>query len=323
LISVNQGAFKIISEFLEDEKLAERLNIEIIKTGKSTVIDMGVKAEGGYEAGLKLGEICLGGYGTITFDSININNVLMPALTVTTDHPHIACLGSQFAGWRINRKEEKFFGMGSGPARALALKEKELFEELQYKDQSDVAVIVLETDKIPNENVMNFIAEKCGCQPENTYACVARTSSIAGTVQIAARIVETGIHKLHELGFDPKKIKFGFGTTPIAPIGKNDMKSMGMTNDAIIMCGSVFLNIQSDENDDIENLVKKVPSSSSRDYGKPFYNIFKDAEWDFYKIDPNLFAPATITLNDLRTGKTYQSGKLDPDLLLKSFGIVK
>ncbi len=323
LISVNKGAFKIIDELINDNDLINKLNIDIIKAGKSTIIDMGVKAEGGYLAGLKLGEICLGGFATVTFDSINVNNVLMPALTVTTDIPHIACLGSQFAGWRINRKEEKFFGMGSGPARALSLKEKELFETLEYKDSSDVAVIVLETDKIPNENVMKYIADNCNTSPENTYACVAKTSSIAGTVQIAARIVETGIHKLHELGFDPKKIKFGFGTTPIAPIGKNDMKSMGMTNDAIIMCGSVFLNIISNEDDDIASLTQKVPSSTSRDYGKPFFNIFKDAEWDFYKIDPHLFAPATITINDMRTGKTYQNGKLDPDLLLKSFGIIK
>jgi len=323
LISVNQGAFKIIKNIMDNTDLIKKLNIEILDVGGSTVIDMGVNAAGGYEAGLLLGEICLGGYSTITFDSININNILMPALTVVTDHPHIACLGSQFAGWRINRKEEKFFGMGSGPARALSLKEKELFDELKYKDSSDVAVIVLETDKVPNENVMKYIADNCKVSLNNTYACIAKTSSIAGTVQIAARIVETGIHKLHELGFDPKKIKFGFGTTPIAPIGKNDMKSMGMTNDAIIMCGSVFLNISSDENDNIQELTNKVPSSTSRDYGKPFFNIFKDANWDFYKIDPHLFAPATITLNDLTTGKTYQSGKLDPDLLLKSFGITK
>ena len=321
MISVNQGAYRIVKDIIDNKELIEKLNIEVINVGKSTVIDMGVNINGGYEAGLKLGEICLGGFGSVNFESIKLNDILTPAVTVTTNYPYIACLGSQFAGWRINRKEEKFFGMGSGPARASAVKEKELFAELDYNDPADVAVIVLETDKIPNENVMKYIADNCNCAPENTYACIAKTSSIAGCVQIAARIVETGIHKMHELKFDPKKILFGFGTTPIAPIGKNDMKSMGMTNDAIIMCGSVFLNIQSDENDDIESLVDKIPSSTSRDYGKPFFKIFKDAEWDFYKIDPNLFAPATITLNDVRTGKTYQSGKLDPDLLLKSFGI--
>lgn len=318
LISVNKGAYKIIDEIIENK---ERLQVDVINIGDATVIDMGVKAKGGYDAGIKLGEVCLGGYATVTFDSINFGEVIMPALTVSTNQPTVACLGSQFAGWRINRKEEKFFGMGSGPARALAVKEKELFELICYTDISDVAVIVLETDQIPTEPVMNYIASNCNCTLENTYALIAKTASIAGTVQIAARIVETGIHKIHELGFDPKKILYGYGTTPIAPIGKDDMKSMGMTNDAIIACGSVFLNIKSDEDDDIEGLIEKIPSSTSKDYGKPFYKIFKEANWDFYKIDPHLFAPAVITINDMRTGKTYQRGKLDFDLLKDSFGI--
>ncbi|MBD3230309.1 MAG: methenyltetrahydromethanopterin cyclohydrolase [Candidatus Lokiarchaeota archaeon] len=318
MISVNKGAYKVISEIIEDK---ERLQVDVIKVGDSTVIDMGVKAKGGYEAGLKMSQACLGGYASVAFDSINFGDIIMPALTVSTNQPSIACLGSQFAGWRINRKQEKFFGMGSGPARSLAIKEKELFELICYEDISNIAVIILETNKIPNEQVLSYIANSCGIDPKNTYALVAKTSSIAGTVQIAARIVETGIHKIHELGYDPKKILYGYGTTPIAPIGKDDTKSMGMTNDAIIACGSVFLNIKSSEDDNIERLIEKVPSSTSKDYGTPFYQIFKEANWDFYEIDPHLFAPAVITINDLRTGKTYQRGKLDFELLKRSFGI--
>ncbi|TFF91003.1 MAG: methenyltetrahydromethanopterin cyclohydrolase [Promethearchaeota archaeon] len=318
MISVNQGAYRIINEIIEDK---ERLQVNVSKIGDSTVIDMGVKAKGGYEAGIKMSQACLGGYASVAYDSINFGNVIMPALTVSTNQPSIACLGSQFAGWRINRKEARFFGMGSGPARALAIKEKELFELICYEDISQKAVIILETDKIPNETVMDYIANSCNIDPKNTFALIAKTSSIAGTVQIAARIVETGIHKIHELGYDPKKILYGYGTTPISPIGKDDTKSMGMTNDAIIACGSVFLNIKSSEDDDIEGLIEKIPSSTSKDYGKPFYEIFKEANWDFYEIDPHLFAPAVITINDLRTGKTYQRGKLDFELLKRSFGI--
>jgi len=316
-VSVNKEALKVVKEIMAN---SERLQVEVVTLSNgSTVIDMGIKSKGGYEAGLKLGEVCLAGLATLTWDSINVGELLLPALTVATDHPTIACMGSQFAGWRINRKEENYFAMASGPCRAKSLKEKELFEELEYQDDADVSVAVLETGQLPNENVMNWFAEQCQVNPENAYALVAPTASMAGGIQIAARIVETGIHKLHQLNFDPKKIQYGYGTTPIAPIAKSDLKAMGMTNDAIIATGSVTLNVKSAEEDDIADLIQKVPSSTSRDYGKPFFEIFKDAGKDFYKIDPMLFAPAAMVINDIRTGSTYQAGKLDFDLLKKSF----
>lgn len=316
-ISVNKAALKVVKDIIEN---SERLQVEVISLSNgSTVIDMGIKAKGGYEAGLKMGEVCLAGLASLTFDSINIGEYLLPALTVATDHPTIACMASQFAGWRINRKEENFFAMASGPCRAKALKEKELFDELAYQDDADVSVAVLETGQLPNEKIMNWLAEQCKVSPKNTYALVAPTVSMAGGVQIAARIVETGIHKLHQLHFDPKKVQYGYGTTPLAPIAKNDLKAMGMTNDAIIATGSVTLNVKSEESDNLAELIKNVPSSASRDYGKPFFQIFKDAGKDFYKIDPNLFAPAVMILNDMRTGVNYQAGKLDFALLKKSF----
>ncbi|NVM52678.1 MAG: methenyltetrahydromethanopterin cyclohydrolase [Candidatus Helarchaeota archaeon] len=319
-MSVNKEALKIIKEIMDNK---ERLHVEItqLKNG-STIIDMGVNVPGGFEAGLKMSEVCLGGLATITWDSVNVNGeYLLPALTVATDHPTIACMGSQFAGWRIKPKGMDYFAMASGPCRAKALKEKDLFAELEYKDDVDISIAVLESRQLPNEEVMNWFAEKSGVKPENAYALVAPTASMAGGVQIAARIVETGIHKLHELKFDPKKIVYGFGTTPIAPIAKSDLKAMGMTNDAIIATGSVMLNIKSTEDDNLEELIQKVPSSTSRDYGKTFFQTFKDAGKDFYNIDPLLFAPAVMIINDINTGKNYQAGKLDFDLLKKSFNL--
>jgi methenyltetrahydromethanopterin cyclohydrolase len=93
---------------------------------------------------------------------------------------------------------------------------------------------------------------------------------------------------------------------------------MGLTNDAILMLGQTFFFIQSTEDDNLEALVKQVPSSTSSDYGKPFRQIFKDAEGDFYKIDKMLFAPAQIAVSDLRTGLLYSAGKRDPKLFMES-----
>ena len=318
-ISVNKEALKVVKEIIAK---STRLNVDVIELNNgSTVIDMGVNVSGGYEAGLKMGEVCLGGLATITWDSVNIGEYLLPALTVVTDHPTIACMASQFAGWRIKPKGLDYFAMASGPCRAKSLKEKDLFAELEYQDDADLSIAVLETGQLPNEDVMNWFAEKSGVNPENAYALVAPTKSTAGGVQIAARIVETGIHKLHELHFDPKKVVYGYGTTPIAPIAKSDLKAMGMTNDAIIATGSVTLNVKADEADNLEELIQRVPSSTSRDYGKPFFQTFKEAGKDFYHIDPLLFAPAVMILNDIPTGKTYQAGKMDFALLKKSFNL--
>ncbi|NHI91555.1 MAG: methenyltetrahydromethanopterin cyclohydrolase [Candidatus Lokiarchaeota archaeon] len=318
-ISVNEEALKIVKELMANEKF---YNIKSKKLGNgSTVIDMGIDVLGGYNAGLKLGEICLGGFATVTMSSSQYDGTFLPTVVVTTEYPHISCLGSQFAGWRCNVKDAGYFAMVSGPARALKGGEQGLFDELDYIDTAKVSVAVLEANTLPNETVMDFIASKCKVSVENTYALVAPTRSICGSVQIAARIVETGIHKLHEVKFDPKKIIFGTGTVPIGPIAKSDTKAMGITNDAIIAAGSVFLTVKSLESDNISEIIQKVPSSTSHQYGKPFFEIFKEAGNDFYKIDPHLFAPAQMIINDIRTGETFTAGKIDVSLLKTSFNI--
>ena len=49
-------------------------------------------------------------------------------------------------------------------------------------------------------------------------------------------------------------------------------------------------------------LSKSLPSSSSSDYGKPFKEIFKKYNHDFYKIDGSLFSPALIIVNSKISG---------------------
>jgi methenyltetrahydromethanopterin cyclohydrolase len=216
---------------------------------------------------------------------------------------------------------DKYFAMGSGPARALAVVEKKLYAELDYKDKAKVGAIVLETRNPPPENVTDFIAEKCGIPASELYCVMTPTACIAGSVQISARVVEVGVHKLHELKFDPDKIKAGHGVAPIGPVAKSDNRAMGITNDCILYAGRTFYFVRPDEDDNIEELVKKVPSSASEQYGKPFYDLFKSVEFDFYKVDPLLFSPAEVTMNDIVKGKTYKAGALDPAVLKQSFGI--
>ncbi|AGK61932.1 methenyltetrahydromethanopterin cyclohydrolase [Archaeoglobus sulfaticallidus PM70-1] len=312
MVSINEMAMDIVEDMLDFE---EELRIESKKLENgATVIDCGVNVPGGYEAGILYTQICMGGLAEIEIVTDTINDVPFAFITEYTDHPAVACLGSQKAGWAIS--VGKYFAMGSGPARALALKPKKTYEKIEYQDDSEYAVIALEASKLPNEEVMEFIAKECDVDPENVYAVVAPTASIVGSVQISGRIVETAIYKMTEIGYDPKLIVSGAGRCPIAPIVGDDLKAMGSTNDSMMYYGSVFLTVK-----EYDEILKNVPSNTSKDYGKPFYEIFKDANFDFYKIDPNLFAPAQIAVNDLSTGKTYVHGKLNAEVLFKSYNI--
>lgn len=312
--SLNKLALGAVKQLIKNSD-ALRVKVHRDKS-KTTIIDCGIEAPGSLEAGRLVSEACMGGLGTVEIGGTTVGEHFFPTAQVRTDDPALACLGAQVAGWSI--KVDDFFALGSGPARALARVEKKLFEHLHYTDKHNEAVLLLETRTIPGPEVCEHIAEKCGVTPEHLHLLIAPTASIVGSVQIAARIVETPIHKLENLKFDPHKILSGTGVTPIVPIARKDNRAMGLTNDAILMMGNTFFYITSAEGDDIAGLVEKVPSSTSSSYGKPFRQIFKEAKGDFYKIDPGLFAPAMISVSDLRTGQLHTAGKLDPDLFLKS-----
>lgn len=309
----------LVDKMIENSQL---LQIEAVETKSGAhIIDAGVNAKGSVIAGELATEVCLGGLGKATVVTTQYGDVLLPAIMVSTNYPPISTLGSQFAGWRITSKEGKFYGMGSGPARALSLKPKKLYQEIDYQDESDVAVLFLEADKLPKEEIVEVIAEGCKVEPNKLYLVVAPTSSIVGSIQISGRVVETGIHKISEVGLDPKKIIYANGSAPIAPIHPDSTKAMGRTNDQIIAAGHVNLFVDVDNDEELEELVKKTPSGVSKSYGKPFYQTFKEANFDFYNIDPGIFAPASILVNNIKTGKSHTAGKIDIPLLKKTNGI--
>ncbi|MFW9959725.1 MAG: methenyltetrahydromethanopterin cyclohydrolase [Candidatus Thorarchaeota archaeon] len=309
-MNLNKGALKIFEEIVDRSK---ELKCAVSKMSNgTTVLDTGIEVPGSNEAGRLVSEICLGGAGEVALTEVTIGDITLPAASVKTNKVTEACLCSQYAGWTV--QVDKYFAMASGPARALSRVEK-LYKELGYKEDSDVAVIVLETREFPPENVAKHIAEKCGIPTSGLHVVVAPTACLVGSVQISARIVEVGVHKMHELKFDPWKIKKGKGVAPIAPIAKNDSKAMGVTNDCILFTGNTYYEIEPAKGDNLAELVKNVPSSTSEQYGTPFYKLFKSVGFDFYKVDPLLFSPAKITIKDIKSGKEYNAGKLDPDVL--------
>jgi methenyltetrahydromethanopterin cyclohydrolase len=316
-LSVNMLAYQLAQKLLDNPEL---YGVTVSKsTAGATIIDAGVKAPGGFEAGKILTELCLGGAGKVDIGFKTYGDIDFPSVTVTTDFPAIACLGSQFAGWRI-KEENGNIAIGSGPARAIALKPKEVYEEIGYTDQCDKAVITLESNQLPTDLLIEKVAKNTKVSPENHIIVVAPTASIAGLTQVTGRVVEVGIHKLKTVGLDPKCIKYAMGYAPISPSGSDFEVAMARTNDAILYGGTVFCAVDYDDETKLKEIVNQTPSMMSKDYGKPFLQIFQEADKDFYKIDPNLFAPAVIMINNAKTGCTYKAGKINPKVLSESLG---
>jgi methenyltetrahydromethanopterin cyclohydrolase len=320
MVSVNLEAKKIVDRMIEK---ADDLKIKVDKLENgSTVIDCGVNVDGSIKAGELYTGVCLGGLADV---GISIPGDLserfaLPSVKIKTDFPAISTLGAQKAGWSVSVGD--FFALGSGPARALSLKPAETYEEIGYQDEADVAILTLEADKLPGEDVTDMIAEECDVAAENVYVLVAPTSSLVGSIQISGRVVENGTYKMLEaLHFDVNKVKYAAGIAPIAPVDPDSLKAMGKTNDAVLFGGRTYYYIESEEGDDIKSLAENLPSSASEGYGKPFYDVFREAEYDFYKIDKGMFAPAEVVINDLRTGDVFRAGFVNEELLMKSFGL--
>jgi methenyltetrahydromethanopterin cyclohydrolase len=306
---------------LADALLADAAELGVAAhalSGGARLLDLGVAAAGGLEAGRRLAEVCLAGLGSVGFTTVDLGGLCLPAVTVATDHPVAACMASQYAGWAID--PPGYFAMGSGPARSLARVERELYERIGYTETTDAAVLVLEGRALPDERVARFVADKCRITPEQLTLLIAPTASIAGSVQVAARSVETGLHKMLELGFDVRAVRNGVGMCPLAPVAKNDLRAIGWTNDCILYGARAYFAVHADDAE-VTAMVEQLPAASSPDYGTPFYEIFKRASSDFYKIDRMLFSPAEVVINNLASGRVFRAGRLAPDVLKLSFGI--
>jgi methenyltetrahydromethanopterin cyclohydrolase len=315
-ISVNALAGRCLDRLVAD---AASLRVEVTR-GRSgeLLIDAGQEARGGIAAGLRIAEICMGGLGTCSVaDSGTLNAPFK--LTTRTSNPVIACLASQYAGWKLaSEAEDGFFALGSGPARALAAKE-EVFADIGYIDRADRAILVLEGERPPPPDVVDYVARECNVAADRLAFIYAPTQSLAGSVQVTARVLEVALHKAHALHFPLSDIVDGLGSAPLPPPHPEFITAMGRTNDAIIYGGQVqlFVNGPSAR---ARELAENLPSTNSKDHGRPFAEIFRAYDGDFYKVDPMLFSPALALVTSLETGETFRAGKVDQGLIDASFG---
>jgi len=291
-----------------------RISVHTLPSG-ARVLDCGIAVRGGFAAGRALARLCMGGLGHVSFTTLSIDGDSWPGVHVWTDHPAVSCMASQYAGWAIN--PDQYFAMGSGPLRARARVERELFAKLGYGEDAARGVLVLEGRTPPTDDVAAWIANKSGVAAERLVLAIAPTASLAGGVQIAARIVETGLHKMDVLGFDVTRVVSASGTAPLPPTARSDLRAIGRTNDCILYGGRARYHVEAGD-DELADLAARLPASASADYGTPFYDIFKRYDSDFYKIDPLLFSPAEVWLTSTTSGRTFHAGRLAPDVLRAS-----
>lgn len=313
-LQLNRRALELCDAL--ERQAAELRATVTLTSGLTRIIDCGAEATGGIAAGLMLARICLAGLADVAVVPCRAELGGGIAIQVQTDHPIAACMAAQYAGWQL--AEGKYFAMGSGPMRAAAGKET-LIQEIGQQEIAQHVVGVLEASKLPPEQLCQRIAADCGVTPDHVTLLVARTASLAGSVQVVARSVETALHKLHTLGFDLHRVVSGYGVAPLPPVGKNDLTAIGWTNDAVLYGGEVTLWMRGDD-ETIAAIGPRVPSCESGDYGEPFSVIFDRYERDFYKIDPLLFSPAQVTLINLDTGRAHRFGEVNAAVLQKSFG---
>ncbi len=316
-ISINKAVKPLVEKLVEN---AELLNLGISTSeGGAKIIDAGINNTGCLESGRLITEICMGGLGRVSL-SMNSNTPNWPlSIHVHSTNPVLSCLASQYAGWNLSfvKEEDNFNALGSGPCRALALKE-DLFKDLKYSDKFYSTVVVLEVDRNPPQEIIDKITSDCDISEKNLTIILTPTKSLSGSVQVVGRVLEVGMHKLHEIGFPLNKVIDGFGSAPVPPPAPDFLIGMGRTNDAILYGGVVHLFVDVDD-DEAYELAKRLPSSTSSDYGKPFADIFKEYKYDFYKIDKLLFSPAKVIVTTLKTGKTFTEGTVNNDLVDKSF----
>jgi len=291
-----------------------RVGVHTLASG-ARILDAGVRAPGGLAAGRALAELCMGGLGHVAFAPLMIGGQTWSGVHVWTDHPAASCMASQYAGWAIN--PEGFFAMGSGPLRAKARVERELFAKLDCAEDAGRGVLVLEARTLPTDDVAVWVANRAGIAPGAITLAVAPTASVAGGVQIVARVIETGLHKMDTLGFDVNRVMSAMGTAPLAPVARNDLRAVGRTNDCILYGGQARFLVDADDGE-LAALAERLPASASVDYGTPFYDIFTRYDNDFYKIDPMLFSPAEVWVTSASSGRTFHGGHVNPDVLRAS-----
>ena len=251
----------------------------------------------------------------MSFTPLVLEGRWFPGLTVVTDRPALACLASQYAGWRLDR--DGYFAMASGPGRAL-IRAEELYDDLDADESARTAVLCLETRDPPPEPVAELRGRASRCEARRLDA-VVRADRERGRRGADCRAGHRDrAAQAPRARFDVRRVVSGFGSCPLPPVAKTDPEAIGRTNDAVLYGGQVELTVDAPD-EELEAIVPRMPASASKDHGEPFGSVLERAGWDFYEIDPLLFSPAEVRLTSVSSGRSFHAGAVEIDVLERSF----
>jgi len=312
---LNTASYQLL-ELMRADSSALRVQSHVVSD--ALVIDAGIDVPGSIDAGLLVTRVCMGDAAKVSIITEDADRLVSEiGVMVQTDSPLLACLGGQYAGWPVTAG--KYFAMGSGPMR-MARGREAMLEALQIHESPPAVAGVLESTDLPTTEVINVISNETNSPRDKVAIVVAPSGSLVGSIQVVARSIETAMHKLHTLKFDVRTIFSAVGLAPLPPPAKPSdvIGGIGRTNDAMLYGGRVTLWVDCDQ-EAIDAIADQVPSGASKDYGRPFATIFKDYDYDFYKVDPHLFSPAVVTIINRRSGKASRYGVINTDVLRQSF----
>jgi len=121
-MSLNEAAYELVRPLLERPGLH---GTACHRRGGAWVVDCGVEAPGGIDAGLLVAAASLGGRGEVAVEPGDLTGAgrgdagsdpRWPTVTVASAAPVAACLAAQYAGWKVATGD--YFAMASGPIRA-------------------------------------------------------------------------------------------------------------------------------------------------------------------------------------------------------------
>ncbi len=318
MFSVNQQAVRIVKEKILP--YAEQLNCRVVPLSNgATVVDMGVEAPGGWQAGKLFTEAMIGGMGYVEFGRFQKEDLDLPSIDVYIDRPQEATLSAQFSGWRIEGTEnpDGIAPIGSGPARAIA--RRDIFSQAwTYQDIHHEAVLGAQITQLPDEALAEEIAEACGIEVQNVYILAARTGSLTGLIQVCSRTVEATVWRMERKGFNIANILSGAGTCPIPPPVKDELQAMDRANTALLYGVTVRYVVDCDDSE-IEEVIDVLPFNASRRYGERFIDLFEEGNRDFYVVDKDVHTVASFEITNYRTGRVFKAGDIRVDQLKESF----
>ncbi|HHU31283.1 MAG: methenyltetrahydromethanopterin cyclohydrolase [Zhaonellaceae bacterium] len=316
MLSVNKRAMEIVQKIIAQ---ADVLGVEVHRMDSgATVIDMGVKCPGGWRAASLFCEATLGGLGQVNYSIFDLDGIELPQVEIYVENPAIALLGSQISGWPLNefKNADGVVPLISGPVRAVVAKDM-FAEPVPYRDSAEEVVVGLQDNRLPDERIIQSIADKTKLPPDKIYILVAATSSLVGSINVVSRTLETAIWRIHALGLDVNQIVAAWGKAPVPPISSDEFTAMVRTNTYTYYGGTVGF-ILNAEDSDIKEMLKKYPLApyTCDYYGVPFRKLLEEAGGDIFNLDGFVHNVTKAVINNVKSGNIFVAGAVDKKMLL-------